>query len=94
MVESTDSVNGMVIDQVQLADIEDAAHVPSGSDIVGKQVGNMMWRSPEGHAQGPVNKPSDMFSFGIVVSESERDKKSRTNQPTTNSTVCSASMLC
>jgi serine/threonine protein kinase len=29
-----------------------------------------MWRSPEAHASGPVNKPSDMFSFGIVVSNS------------------------
>lgn len=58
----------MIVEQVQLADIEDAASVPSDSDIVGKQVGNMMWRSPEGHAYGPINKPSDIFSFGIVVS--------------------------
>lgn len=27
-----------------------------------------MWRSPEAHAQGRINKPSDMFSFGIIVS--------------------------
>ena len=58
----------MVIEQVQLADIEDAAYVPAGSDIMGKQVGNWMWRSPEAHAQGRVNKPSDIFSFGVVVS--------------------------
>jgi serine/threonine protein kinase len=58
----------MVIEQVQLADIEDAAYVPPGSDIMGKQVGNLMWRSPEAHAQGRVNKPSDIFSFGVVVS--------------------------
>jgi hypothetical protein len=58
----------MVIKQVQLADIEDAAYVPPGSDIVGKQVGNWMWRSPEAHAQGRVNKPSDIFSFGVIVS--------------------------
>ncbi|KAI1502568.1 kinase-like domain-containing protein [Biscogniauxia marginata] len=37
------------VDLVQLADLEDSAHVPPGS-----------------HASGPVNKPSDMFSFGIV----------------------------
>jgi hypothetical protein len=30
----------MVIEQVQLADIEDAAYVPPGSDIVGKLMGN------------------------------------------------------
>lgn len=58
----------MVIHQVQLADIEDAAYVPPGYDIVGKQVGNQMWRSPEAHALGRVNKPSDIFSFGVVVS--------------------------
>lgn len=53
---------------VQLADFEDAAHVPLGYDIMGSQVGNQLWRSPEAHAQGPVNSYSDMFSFGIVVS--------------------------
>ncbi len=57
----------MVLEQVQLAD-EDAAYVPPGSNIVGKYVGNWMWRSPEAHAQSHVNKPSDIFSFGVVVS--------------------------
>lgn len=58
--------HGIVINQVQLASIEDASYVPEGCDIVGKQAGNMMWRSPEAHAQGRINKPSDMFSFGII----------------------------
>lgn len=53
---------------VQLADLEDATYVPPGSAIVGFQVGNQLRRSPEAHAQGPVHSPSDMFSFGIVVS--------------------------
>lgn len=35
---------------------------------MGSQVGNQLWRSPEAHAQGPVGSPSDIFSFGIVVS--------------------------
>ncbi|KAI0104169.1 kinase-like protein [Nemania sp. FL0031] len=55
-----------VVEQVQLADLEDCAHVPPDCNIVGKQAGNWMWRSPEAHASGPVNKPSDMFSFGVV----------------------------
>lgn len=59
---------GTVVEHVQLADLEDSAHVPDGSDIVGKVVGNWMWRSPEAHAGARVNKPSDIFSFGIVVS--------------------------
>lgn len=58
----------IIIDKVQLGDLEDAAHIPAGCDMVGKQAGNWMWRSPEAHARGPVNKPSDIFSFALVVS--------------------------
>lgn len=58
----------IIVDQVQLGDLEDAAHIPPGCDMVGKQAGNWMWRSPEAHARGPVNKPSDIFSFALVVS--------------------------
>lgn len=58
----------IVIERVQLGDLEDAAHIPPGLYMIGKQAGNWMWRSPEAHAQGPVNKPSDIFSFALVVS--------------------------
>lgn len=58
----------VIIHQVQLGDLEDAAHIPPGCDMVGKQAGNWIWRSPEAHARGPVNKPSDIFSFALVVS--------------------------
>jgi len=58
----------IVVNGVQIADVEDACRVPPGRNIVGLQVGNWMWRSPEAHAQGPVNMPSDIFSFGLVVS--------------------------
>jgi serine/threonine protein kinase len=63
--------DGIIIERVQLGDLEDAAHIPPGSHIIGKQAGNWMWRSPEAHAQGPVNKPSDIFSFALVVSLSQ-----------------------
>ncbi|MCJ1250871.1 hypothetical protein MMC30_008099 [Trapelia coarctata] len=66
LVEWKKNQHGMVIEQVQLADIEDAAYVPPSCDIIGKQVGNWMWRSPEAHAQGRVNQYSDIFSFGVV----------------------------
>ncbi|KAL2836438.1 kinase-like domain-containing protein [Aspergillus pseudodeflectus] len=36
-------------------------------NMVGKQEGNWMWRSPEAHARGPVNKPSDIFSFALCI---------------------------
>lgn len=57
----------IVIRQVQLGNLEDAAHVPLGSHIIGTRVGNYMWRSPESHVEAGLGKPSDMFSFGVVV---------------------------
>ncbi len=60
--------DGIKVKQVQLTDIEDATLVSPECDILSIQVGNIMWRSPEAHTQGRVNKPSDMFSFGVVVS--------------------------
>jgi hypothetical protein len=63
----------MNIKRVQLGDLEDAAHIPPGSYMTGKQAGNWMWRSPEAHARGPVNKPSDIFSFALVVSFNTND---------------------
>lgn len=64
-----DEKNGKtIVRQVQIADLDDAAYVPENCAIVGKQVGSWMWRSPEGHAAAQVHKPSDIFSFGIVVS--------------------------
>ncbi|OJJ87487.1 uncharacterized protein ASPGLDRAFT_64598 [Aspergillus glaucus CBS 516.65] len=54
------------LERVQLGDLEDAVHIPPESHMIGKQAGNWMWRSPEAHANGPVNKPSDIFSFVLV----------------------------
>ncbi len=34
-----------------------------------RALGNFMWRSPEGQTGRNVTKASDMFSFGLVVSE-------------------------
>ncbi|KAI4126993.1 MAG: hypothetical protein LQ338_003448 [Usnochroma carphineum] len=66
LVEIVEDHHGIDVAQVKLTDIEDAAYVPVNCAIVGRQVGNWMWRSPEAHAEGQVNKPSDMFSFAIV----------------------------
>jgi serine/threonine protein kinase len=67
MVDWDENDGNITIRQVQIADIEDAAYVPDDSVIVGRQVGNWMWRSPEAHASSRVHKPSDIFSFGVVV---------------------------
>lgn len=68
MVDWDTADGNTTVRQVLIADIEDAAYVPDHSAIVGRQVGNWMWRSPEAHASGHVHKPSDIFSFGVVVS--------------------------
>lgn len=59
-----------VIDQIQIIDIENAAYLPKGRCIKGMLAGNDNWRSPEGHFKGELNKPSDIYSFGAVVSRS------------------------
>lgn len=55
------------IAKVQLVDLEDAHYTPPPAALGGAWVGNIMWRSPEAHAMGPIRKSSDMWSFGLVV---------------------------
>ncbi|KAI1113051.1 kinase domain-containing protein [Nemania sp. NC0429] len=54
------------VEQVQITDLENAAHLPKGRSIKGMLHGNDNWRCPEGHFRGVLNKPSDMYCFGIV----------------------------
>jgi hypothetical protein len=63
MVEASDGPQGIVVEQTQLIDLEDSASHP----LIGAQLGNWMWRSPEAHAQGPMEKPSDIIAYAIVV---------------------------
>ncbi|MCJ1399539.1 hypothetical protein MMC11_002741 [Xylographa trunciseda] len=55
-----------MVEQVQIIDLENAAYQPQGRSIKGMLAGNDDWRSPEAHLKGKLNKPTDMFSFGIV----------------------------
>jgi hypothetical protein len=64
MVEASDEPQGIVVEQTQLIDLEDSASHP----LTGAQLGNWMWRSPEAHTQGLMEKSSDIFAFAIVVS--------------------------
>ncbi|SMY28943.1 unnamed protein product [Zymoseptoria tritici ST99CH_1A5] len=66
MIQTKECSRDTDFQQVQLVDLEDTVHLPPGRATMGIQVGNWMWRSPEAHAQGPVEKSSDMFSFGLV----------------------------
>ena len=57
-----------IVEHVQITDLENAAYLPKGRCIKGMLAGNDNWRSPEAHFKGELNKPSDIFSFGAVVS--------------------------
>ena len=56
-----------MIGKTQLADLENAAYLPKGRCIKGMLPGHESWRSPDGQLTGELNKPSAIFSFGIVV---------------------------
>ncbi|KAH6622109.1 kinase-like domain-containing protein [Boeremia exigua] len=66
LVDWEKAKDDIIVEQVQIADIESGAYVPEGSVIQGRQLGNWMWRSPEAHMSGPMSKPTDIFSFGIM----------------------------
>ncbi|KFY25144.1 hypothetical protein V493_04808 [Pseudogymnoascus sp. VKM F-4281 (FW-2241)] len=66
MVTCTHAGEETTIEQVQVTDLENAAHLPKGRCIKGMLAGNDNWRSPEAHFKGELNKPTDVFSFGIM----------------------------
>ncbi|GLA92974.1 hypothetical protein AtubIFM57143_009953 [Aspergillus tubingensis] len=66
MVDCRDREEETVVEKVLLTDPENAAYLPKGRCIKGMLAGNDNWRSPEAHFRGELNKPTDMFAFGIV----------------------------
>ncbi|OJD12720.1 hypothetical protein AJ78_06734 [Emergomyces pasteurianus Ep9510] len=53
-----------------MADIEDAAIVPPGRAIMGRQLDKWMWCIPRAHTEGPIADiylPSDTVAFGILL---------------------------
>lgn len=64
----------IAIESVKLADADNAVYAPSGGDIAPRgsglrvQVGNVLWRSPEAQVGIGINKATDVWSFGLVVS--------------------------
>lgn len=59
---------GAIVTHVQLTDLETARYLPNDKFIKGMLAGNDNWRSPEAHCRGVLNKSTDIFSFGLVVS--------------------------
>lgn len=64
-----ESPNGAIeVQRVQVGDLEMGSVIPPGLNVRGAKLGNPMWRSPESHATARINLPTDVFSFGLVVS--------------------------
>ena len=70
MVTCSHAGQETIVEQVQVTDLENAAYLPKGRCIKGMRAGNGNWRSPKAHFKSELNKPTDMFSFGIMVSAS------------------------
>lgn len=65
-----DLVDGTIkVERAQIGDLEMGSMIPPGLNVRGARLGNPMWRSPESHAAARINTPSDVFSFGLVVSD-------------------------
>lgn len=56
------------IKRVVLSDLDCALKL-KGEKLLDHRMGNVMWRSPEGQVGKGIGKPSEVFSFGLVVSE-------------------------
>ncbi|KAL3490565.1 kinase-like domain-containing protein [Aspergillus germanicus] len=66
LIDLTKDRGQLTLSKVQLAHSVNTVYLPRGSNIVGRQIGPLEWRSPESAVLGPVNKPSDIFSFALL----------------------------
>ena len=64
---SLDGNGQFKIERVALGDLDCALKL-KGEMLLDYRIGNVMWRSPEGQTRKGIGKPSEVFSFGLVVS--------------------------
>jgi len=75
---TSDEQGKPVIKRVALGDFDIALKLKGEKPLRAPHaVGNVFWRSPEGQTGKGVAKPSDMFSFGLVVSELSFGQRTR-----------------
>jgi hypothetical protein len=67
LIDLTKDQGQLTLSKVQLAHSVNTVYLPRGSNIVGRQIGPLEWRSPESAVLAAVNKPSDIFSFALLV---------------------------
>lgn len=72
MVDYKSGALGAIVSDVQLTGFENAAYLGNDRNVEGMPVANENWGSPEAICRGLVNKPTDVFSFGLVVSNREQ----------------------
>lgn len=65
---SLDGNGQFKIERVVLGDLDCALKI-KGEKLLDHRIGNVMWRSPEGQTGKGIGKPSEVFSFGLVVSQ-------------------------
>ena len=56
------------LEDVLLGDIDCALELMEGKPL-NALIGSVMWRSPEGQLGKGVGKPSEVFSFALLVSQ-------------------------
>jgi len=56
------------LEKVALGDMDCALKL-EGQKLLNQKMGNVMWRSPEGQLGKGVGKPSEVFSFALLVSQ-------------------------
>lgn len=64
---SVDETVGFTVQKVVLGDLDCALKLENGRWFNG-MIGNFMWRSIEGQIGKGIRKPSEVFSFGLLVS--------------------------
>ena len=62
-----DSNEEFHVEKVVLGDMDCALKL-KGEKLLNYKIGNIMWRSPEGQVGRGVGKPSEVFSFALLVS--------------------------
>lgn len=56
------------LERVALGDFDCALKL-EGQKLLNHRMGNVMWRSPEGQLGKGIGKPSEVFSFALLVSQ-------------------------
>jgi hypothetical protein len=68
MVDCSETNEGQFeIERVVLSDLDCSLQL-EGDKLLNARIGNVMWRSPEGQIGKGIGRPSDVFSYGLLVS--------------------------